>query len=71
MITLGFPVLYVLTFRPLVNLAESRARAQRALKAANAELELANRAERNARDVAETIRSASVAMTQTLDLDTT
>ena len=71
MITLGFPVLYALTFRPLLNLSESRARAQRALKAANAELEAANRAERNARDVADTIRSAAVAMTQTLDLDST
>ena len=71
MITLGFPVLYALTFRPLVKLAESRARAHRALKTANAELEAANRAERNARDVADTIRSAAVAMTHTLDLDST
>ena len=70
MITLGFPVLYALTFRPLVNLAESRARAQRALKATNADLEAANRAERDARDAAETIRSAAVALTQALDLET-
>ena len=39
MISLGFPVLYALTFRPLVNLAESRARAQKALQATNTELE--------------------------------
>ena len=70
MITLGFPVLYALTFRPLVSLASSRARAQQALKATNAELETVNRAERTARDAAETIRSAAVAMTQARDLET-
>jgi len=71
MIALGFPVLYALSFRPLVHLVQSRARAQASLKAANAQLEAANRAERNARDLAETIRSAAVEMTQAHDLDAT
>jgi len=69
MIALCFPVLYALTFRPLANLAESCVRAKRALMASNAELEATNRAERNARDTAETIRSAAVAMTQARDLE--
>ena len=71
MISLGFPVLYALSFRPLVNLAESRARAHEALRATNTELEASNRAERGARDTAVTIRSAAVSMTRALDLETT
>ncbi len=70
MIALGFPVLYALSFRPLLRLAESRARAQQELQAANAKLQAANRAERDARAAAEAIRSAVVAMTRTLDLET-
>jgi signal transduction histidine kinase len=69
MITLVFPVLYALSFRPLVRLAESRALAKKELEAANEELEAANRAEREARAAAEAIRSAAIALTQTLDLD--
>ena len=70
MIVLSSPVLYLLIFRRLVLLAVSRSRAQRALAAANAELHLANRAERRARDAAEAIRSAALAMTRPLDLET-
>jgi signal transduction histidine kinase len=70
MIALGFPVLYALSFRPLMRLAESRRQVQRELEAANAELEAANRAEREARASAEMIRSAAIAMTRSLDLDT-
>ncbi|HEY6928926.1 MAG TPA: GAF domain-containing sensor histidine kinase [Thermoanaerobaculia bacterium] len=70
MIVLGFPVLYFLSFRPLVRLADSRARVQKQFEAGNRELEAANQAEREARAAAEAIRSAAIALTQTLDLDT-
>jgi signal transduction histidine kinase len=70
MITLGFPVLYALSFRPLMRLAESRRGVQEKLEAANAGLEAANRAEREARASAEMIRAAAVAMTRSLNLDT-
>ena len=70
MITLAFPVLYALSFRPLVRLSESRLHVQKELEAANAELEAANLSEREARATAEAIRSAAIALTQSLDLET-
>ena len=70
MITLAFPVLYALSFRPLVRLSESRFHVQKELEAANAELEAANLSEREARATAEAIRSAAIALTQSLDLET-
>jgi len=70
MITLGFPVLYALSFRPLMRLAESRRLVHEKLEQTNAELHAANRAERDARASADLIRSAAVAMTQSVDLET-
>jgi signal transduction histidine kinase len=70
MITLAFPVLYALSFRPLVRLSESRSRVQKELEAVNRELELANRSEREAREAADSIRSAAIALGQSLDLHT-
>ena len=76
MVTLIFPALWVLIFRPLGHLIEARKEAEERLKKHAQDLEALAaenadlfQAERRARLAADTLRSASVAITRSLDLE--
>ena len=76
MVTVAFPVIWTLIIRPIARLIEERARAEETLRGRTNELEkLAFRhsalfhAEQRARQQADTLRSASLAITQSLDLE--
>lgn len=71
-----FPLLWALIFRPLSNLIEKRRESEKHLRARTGELEALDvkhaalfLAERQAREEAETLRSASLAITRSLDLE--
>jgi len=76
MVTLVFPALWVLIFRPLAHLIEARREAEERLEkhaqelaALAAENSALFHAERRARQEADTLRSASAAITRSLDLE--
>jgi signal transduction histidine kinase len=76
MVIVAFPVLWFLVFRPLSRLLEERREREVTLRTRTGELEVLAversalfQAEQRAREQAETLRSASLAITRSLDLE--